>query len=182
MADFLTAYALVIERHDSGYHNDSNGDEIYKGISRRLNPEWIGWKSIDRHHAKNMEMVLGQDVFVQEQHQNHFRETVWNEMFGDLYRHQPVANEVFDIAVNISLRDGARFLQMALNRLAPEARGHEQVTVDGKYTIGMINAMNEKRCVALLKCLNYYEFAHYETNCRAAKYTVKKMREWLTRV
>lgn len=48
MADFKTAYKKI-EAAEGGYcfDPDDAGGETYKGISRRANPNWNGWISID---------------------------------------------------------------------------------------------------------------------------------------
>lgn len=48
MADFKTAYKKI-EAAEGGYcfDPDDAGGETYKGISRKANPNWDGWISID---------------------------------------------------------------------------------------------------------------------------------------
>ena len=49
MADFRLAYKKI-EAAEGGYVNDPDdkGGETYKGISRKANPDWDGWISIDQ--------------------------------------------------------------------------------------------------------------------------------------
>ena len=48
MADFNKAYKATMG-HEGGYVDDpaDKGGETYKGIARRYNPGWGGWKQID---------------------------------------------------------------------------------------------------------------------------------------
>jgi len=48
MADFNKAFQLILA-HEGGYINDSDdpGGETYKGIARKMNPDWLGWHIID---------------------------------------------------------------------------------------------------------------------------------------
>lgn len=47
--NFLKSYDILI-KHEGGYVNDPDdkGGETYKGIARKFNPDWKGWKIIDK--------------------------------------------------------------------------------------------------------------------------------------
>lgn len=62
MAEFAKAYKKL-EVAEGGYVNDPDdaGGETYKGVSRKANPNWIGWIILDdlkKHHPKNFLQLL----------------------------------------------------------------------------------------------------------------------------
>jgi lysozyme family protein len=48
MANFEIAYKRI-EKYEGSYVYalDDNGGKTYAGLSRKVNPNWIGWKMID---------------------------------------------------------------------------------------------------------------------------------------
>lgn len=58
MANFKIALDKVLSR-EGGYINDPDdkGGETYKGISRKYNPDWKGWRIID-NTKKNILKIL----------------------------------------------------------------------------------------------------------------------------
>lgn len=64
MANFDKEFEKVVFV-EGGYVNDPDdaGGETYLGISRKNNPKWSGWISIDqlkKHHPKNFKKLLKQ--------------------------------------------------------------------------------------------------------------------------
>ena len=60
MANFNKEFQKVILA-EGGYVNDSDdaGGETYLGISRRNNPNWIGWEVIDEEKKKGLKYING---------------------------------------------------------------------------------------------------------------------------
>ena len=58
MANFIKSYEITC-KHEGGYSFDPDdaGGETYKGISRRFNPQWSGWKIIDYSDKENLDNI-----------------------------------------------------------------------------------------------------------------------------
>lgn len=102
MADFLTAFRRTAA-FEGGYVNDpdDNGGETYKGISRRANPNWAGWKIVDAcKKKKNFPKNLSSNAELQELVSQCYKNNYWDKVWGDKINHQKVANDMYDVAVN----------------------------------------------------------------------------------
>ena len=108
MADFNKALLLILA-NEGGYVNDpaDPGGETYKGIARKMNPDWLGWHIIDLLKAKNgfpgslhspdeTEIVKQLDYEVKSFYYSNF----WMKISGDKIINQQVAESIFDFAVN----------------------------------------------------------------------------------
>lgn len=97
MADFNKAIPHIL-KWEGGYVNDEddNGGETYRGISRKNNPNWIGWKKIDTLSPKEG------DIFpeLEDAVKSYYRVAYWNKIFGDNIKNQDVALFLFDWFVN----------------------------------------------------------------------------------
>jgi lysozyme family protein len=140
MADFNEAYELTM-RAEGGYVNDPDdrGGETYKGISRKNNPKWDGWKTIDAIKAtkpKSLNVALGKDEKLLLAIKDFYKRNYWDvNRTGDI-NDQQTANQLFDSAVNTGAGTAARFLQQAAG-----------VHIDGQVgpiTIGAVNSANKK--------------------------------------
>ena len=111
MADFNKAFDKT-SMHEGGYVYDPDdaGGETYRGISRKYNPQWIGWETIDktRPNIPNNEL----DPLVRQ----FYKVGYWDINKLDNFP-QSVANEMFDTGVNMGTGRAAKFLQKSLNYL-----------------------------------------------------------------
>lgn len=100
MADFESAVSKTL-RWEGGYVNDPRdpGGETRYGISKRAYPdEDIGNLTLDR--AKFL-----------------YRRDYWSKIRGDEIGDQPVAEKLFDLAVNIGVSKAVRLLQQVVGGL-----------------------------------------------------------------
>lgn len=154
MADFKTAFALTIGHEQGHAHNPKDvGAETYNGISRRYHGTWAGWTFIDAakrgdnfpHNIPHSKLAsLVEDFYF-----NKF----WRPIKGDQIADQMLAEWVFDVAVNGSVRRAGRFLQVALNGLNRAQRDYPDLIVDGvigNKTIEAITAFTARRDINVL--------------------------------
>lgn len=137
MANFEKALELVL-KNEGGYVNDpnDNGGETYKGISRRANPKWSGWKIIDGYKKKykDFKKKLDSDNELQKCVKSLYRSNYWNPIKGDDLVHQDMAEEIFDAAVNFGITKAIK--------LAQKTVGFEQ---SGVMTNILLERLNQEK-------------------------------------
>jgi lysozyme family protein len=135
MANFDEAYNLTMHA-EGGYVNDpqDSGGETYKGVSRKNNPNWSGWKTIDaikQTHPASLNAAFGADADLQTAIHKFYQANYWDVNSTGAIADQQLANQVFDTAVNCGTGTAAKFLQEAA-----------KVVVDrqiGPHTIAAVN-------------------------------------------
>lgn len=97
-ADFRTTLIHIL-KHEGYYanHPDDKGGETYSGITRRWNPEWQGWKFIDK--AKPLHQCDSIGGIVQYYVLDYYLD-IWIKEGFYLLKDQRVANYVFDFRIN----------------------------------------------------------------------------------
>jgi len=142
MADFTKAFQLVIA-NEGGYGNDPDdpGGETYKGVARKIFSKWEGWTKIDiLKRQSGFPGNLDKDVELQQDVEDFYRINFWNKIKGDDLTHQPVAESIFDFAVNAGVGTSASLAQMVVDTTADG--------VIGKESIAKINAFNLEHFLA----------------------------------
>lgn len=104
MADFRKAYAKL-EVAEGGYvfDEDDAGGETYKGVSRKANPNWIGWVILDdlkKHHPKTFESIAKKTPQLEKAVWDLYKKTYWDCFELDTIPSQKVAEQLFDTNVN----------------------------------------------------------------------------------
>lgn len=102
MANFDEAYLRTL-KFEGGYANvdGDSGEETYKGISRAANPNWEGWKIVDEYRTKsNFPKNLDGNQELQKLVRKCYKDNYWDKVWGDRIKHQKVANDLYDVAVN----------------------------------------------------------------------------------
>ena len=136
MANFNDAYALTA-KVEGGYADNpaDNGGETFKGISRKFNPGWSGWRLIDQiksQRPQNLNATLEQDQDLSASILAFYKVNYWDVNNTGEINDQQIANQVFDTSVNCGTGKAAEFLQIAAG-----------VTADrkiGPVTIATVNA------------------------------------------
>jgi len=99
MADFKEAIPHIL-KWEGGYSNiaDDKGGVTYAGISRKNNPNWTGWKTIDAlpHPPKTGALLPDLQPSVNALYKVNY----WNKIIGDKIQNQGVATFLFDWFVN----------------------------------------------------------------------------------
>ena len=109
MANFDKEFDKLILA-EGGYVNDSDdaGGETYLGISRKNNPDWIGWKTIDniknKYGVKNLTEKLKQNNTLTDSVKSLYKERYWDVLELDDIPSQKIAHQLFDTAVNTGVK------------------------------------------------------------------------------
>ena len=136
MADVKEALRITL-KHEGGYVHDPDdpGGETYKGVARRSNQNWLGWRIVDdMKHNSDFPKCLDSHTVLQQRIVELYKNKYWDRVKGDLIENQTIANKIFDIAVNMGPGTAAKLLQATLS-----------VKVDGsigKQTLSALNAVN----------------------------------------
>jgi len=191
VANFLIAYNLTMAK-EGGYVDDSDdlGGETYRGISRRYHPNWIGWEKIDfkkgemddDHFSKNLNPYSS----LQDDVKEFYKEQFWNIFLGDEILSQGIADELFDIGVNMHPIKAVTFLQEALNVMNRNGRLYLDIVVDGVLGVDTLDTLvtyMEKDDVSyLVQIMNILQGAYYIKRMKESLTQEKYARGWLDRV
>jgi lysozyme family protein len=188
MADFDQALLPVLA-HEGGYVNDPDdlGGETYKGVARRFNGSWPGWRRIDRaKRQRGFPASLQRDAKLQDQVRTFYKQHYWDKFQGDAIANQDLADELFDTAVNLGVARAVTFLQRALNVLNRNAALYPDLIEDGIFgarSLAAITAYLDRDAAAhLLKVLNILQGMHYIEFMTRSPEQEKFARGWLKRV
>ena len=178
MAEFEQAYA-PLRGFEGGWCNDVGdaGGETYGGIARNFFPHWQGWAIIDaaKNHSswrqgqnafsRHLASIPGLADLVTEW----FRVEWWNRM-GLARFPQPVANEIFEQAVNLGRGGAGKYLQRLCNALNYTKAKGERLFTDlvedgavGNKTLDALSAILARRSgeADVVHALNCMQGAHY---------------------
>jgi len=188
MIEFERSYNLILE-YEGGYSNDplDKGGETYKGIARRYSKTWAGWMmidsmKIDKHFPANLinNNVLTQLV------KKHYREKYWDVLLLDEVVSQSLADELFDISVNMGPHRAAKFLQVALNVLNRNEKNYFDIVEDGDIGSKTIDALKmyftKDTTEYLVKVINILQGNHYIEFMKKSPEQERFARGWLNRV
>lgn len=106
MANFKIAFDRTMKT-EGGYANDPDdkGGETYMGIARKFHPTCGIWKYVDaltsQHKtSRQINAELKNNVTVQNIVKIFYKKNYWDVFNLDAVKRQPIANELFDDAVN----------------------------------------------------------------------------------
>jgi len=170
---------------------DDAGGETYKGISRRFNPSWKGWKIIDdlkqaNRRKRKFDRIFEQDKMLQEEIRIFYKQLYWDRFRGDEIPNQEIAQELFDTGVNIGIHRSVGFLQESLNLLNRNQKNYNDVVEDGLFGLKTLKALKAylkiDKLQYLLKVMNILQGTHYIEYMRKNPIQEKYARGWLKRV
>lgn len=115
MAEFYKAYKKL-EVAEGGYVNDKDdaGGETYKGISRKANPNWIGWKTLDdlkKHHPTTFANIAKRTPQLEKAVQDLYKNNYWDCFNLDDFKSQYIAEQLFDMCVNAGKKTAVKIAQ-----------------------------------------------------------------------
>lgn len=134
MAKFIDAYKKVLN-NEGIYSNDPDdaGGETYKGISRKANPNWDGWISIDaikKAHPTTFKGILKKTPELEKKVQDLYKDKYWDCFELDDVPNQLVAEQMFDTAVNQGQTAAIKFAQRVLD-----------LRETGKWSLDLLNKL-----------------------------------------
>jgi len=188
MPEFEKSYKLILE-YEGGYSDElfDKGGETYKGIARRYSRTWAGWIMIDNlKEESNFPFNLKNNQILDQMVKKYYRERYWDTLLLDEVISQELADELFDISVNMGNYKAAKFLQIALNILNRNEVNYFDLVVDGKigsktiYTLKMFFTKDDVSY--LIKVINILQGNHYIEFMKKSPEQEKFARGWLNRV
>lgn len=134
MAKFIDAYKKVLN-NEGIYSNDPDdaGGETYKGISRKANPNWDGWISIDaikKAYPTTFKGILKKTPELEKKVQDLYKDKYWDCFELDDVPNQLVAEQMFDTAVNQGQTAAIKFAQRVLD-----------LRETGKWSLDLLNKL-----------------------------------------
>lgn len=177
MADFKEAYRITMQ-HEGGYANDplDRGGETWRGITRTFWPKWRGWIIID-------DIKLAKPVDLNQALADHdelhalvlqfYKNNYWDVIKLDSIKSQQIANQLFDIAVNMGVGRASKFLQSAI---------YPAVLVDsiiGPVTLAGANAMDPR---VLYDAINTLRAEKYNQIIAANPSQARFKNSWFSRI
>lgn len=99
------------------YSNDirDSGGETYKGIARKMNPNWKGWLIIDKcKKEKNFLELLEKNTELQNLVSDFYYKEFWVKIGGEKIKNGEVSSQMFDTAVNMGCSAAIKFAEKSL--------------------------------------------------------------------
>jgi len=183
MAKFEPAYEKTLA-NEGGYSNDPNdrGGETWKGIARKMHPQWPGFVLIDevRKNTNKDQFVraLSVDEELDQLVQDFYKAEFWDKLMLDKITSQDVANEIFDTAINQGSTIAIKQFQEALNLLNNNQKIYSDINEDGKMgdatlrahdaymlTANFAGRSQERVVSTIIKLMNGLQAARYAEIC-----------------
>jgi len=165
MAEFLPAFEKMI-RHEGGYLlHEVDGDRggmTYAGIARKFHPAWTGWASIDSKDMDNPKLT--------QMVRNFYLDAFWLSIFGDEIDSQPVADTIFDFAVNAGSRTAVKLAQIVAG-----------TTPDGVMGPKTVEAVNGIEPDKFIMAYAIAKVARYAGICKRDASQKKFLLGWINR-
>ncbi|PAF44170.1 glycosyl hydrolase 108 family protein [Helicobacter sp. 11S02629-2] len=185
MADFKQAKEKTL-KHEGGYSYDADdlGGETIYGIAREKNPSFKGWKKVDEVRKKvfiepttpskakgNLILnILKNDKDFQDSINDFYKSNYWEKIKGDDIKSQDLANQLFDMAVN-----------MGVSRSVKLAQSYLKVKEDGILGDKTLQALNNIDAEVLNLWLVDARKDYYERLARARPALSKFLNGWKKR-
>lgn len=151
---------VVIEGMYSNDKNDPGGETVF-GLTRKADPNWQGWKTVDQYRGKTgFPKNLPYDV-LRAMAAPYYKAKYWD--YAKLDQFPPdLAYEVFDQSVNIGNGMAIRHLQRALNILNHNGNDYPDLIEDGIFGPNTLNAvLKNKNPDAVVKYMNAFQGQYY---------------------
>lgn len=161
MTNFNEAYAITMN-NEGGYADDPNdhGGETWRGIARNFWPSWQGWPIVDHIKSQapdSLNQALAANGKLQQLVLAFYQTEFWDCISLTALECQQIANQLFDIAVNMGTGTAAKMLQEGINTLT-----NNSLTVDEKVGPLTIAAANKLNAEDLYNSINVLRKDRYE--------------------
>ncbi|NCD71058.1 glycoside hydrolase family 108 protein [Mucilaginibacter agri] len=181
MAQFNPAFQITMG-NEGGYANNPHdaGGETYKGVAKNFWPHWEGWSIIDPIIAKkpaSINQALNANAPLQTMILSFYKANFWDTESLDNIKDQQIANQLFDIAVNMGTGIASRFLQQAVNKLSPD-----KLKVDGQIGSLSISAANAEDAEDLYNTICQLRRGRYEAIIQSNPSQQRFANSWFSRI
>ena len=181
-------FTIAAEGVYSNHPNDLGG-ETFMGIARNYWDKWIGWPIIDSMKGdRNFPNKLKENVSLMKLVKEFYRSNFWDPIKGDIIStySEEVAAEVFDCAVNMSVKRACYFLQESLNVFNRNEKLYKDLFVDGLIGNKSLEALDtyfdNDTDEVLLKALLIKRGNHYLKRTKEDSSQEVFIRGWLNRI
>jgi hypothetical protein len=133
MAKLDIALELTL-KNEGFYSNDPSdtGGETLWGIARNKEKNWAGWPIVDSlKNSSNFPNCLKNNAQLIQMRNDVYNTGYWKPIKGDDIINQEVANDLFDKAVNMGVRQAIVLCQRSL-----------EIPETGKMDTGTLNVLN----------------------------------------
>lgn len=188
--DYFNDAFVLISNDEGGYANnsDDHGGETYAGISRKFNPSWDGWITIDA--MKNIYGVKD-DLFekslttagIKSKVMDFYKKSYWDLLHCADIESKEISLKLFDMAVNLGIPRAVNILQTALNSMS-HPLGYE-IAIDGiigSITVKLINEVCIKEWELLLNLITIQQGNLYIMLAKNNKNQREFLRGWINRL
>ena len=180
---------VKVEGIYSNFNLDPGGETIY-GIARNRNPEWEGWKYIDKikENNPNYKSILIKDEKLIKLCKDFYYRHYWLKLRLEDINDKNLRYEIFEMSINIGRTLTSYYLQRTVNLLNGfKHKICENLVVDGiigNKTISAINKIIEHDKSAKFICnyLNIYQGYRYVKLMEKNKELKIYARGWIKRV
>ena len=161
MSNFSKSLPYILKK-EGGYVNDPDdrGGETYKGVARKIWPEWNGWKFVDAKNWDKADSCL----------ESFYKENFWDKCKLDLIEDDEIATSIFDFAVNAGVKTSIM--------LAQKAVGVDSDGIIGEKTISAINECDSSDFLAAFALV---KIARYISICKKNPSQKKYFYGWVCR-
>jgi lysozyme family protein len=169
MADFKAAFAFVLQHEDStrsGKVTVDAGGRTRFGIAEKFHPGLP-----EEFFTGPAEDALAEAEKIEERE-------YWDAMRLAEVKNQNVANKLFDMGVNMGVRQAAVYAQRAANALAAIDACVAEDGVIGRKTLAAINAANQ---IAYYQLLCELSAAHYQHLAAVNPAQAVNLKGWMKR-
>lgn len=152
--------AMIINEGGFVLHNvpGDRGGMTYAGIARKFNPNWPGWTDIDNGRTPKTSDV-----------REFYRVNYWEPISGDSLP-QPIAQTIFDFAVNAGVKTAAKLAQAVVG-MAPDG-------VIGPKSIAALSQIDPGQFILLYTIAKIKRYADICNNDRSQS---KFLLGWINR-
>lgn len=167
---FQYAYRILLA-HEGNYanHPDDKGGETYRGITKKYNIDWYGWRYVDRKRAKEQNQEIPQANFWA---QDHYL-TIWVREGFDQIHDWRLAAYLFDYRVNAFT--GPKEIRKILNEIGC------CIPIYNKFDDELAACVNSAPNWLLKNRLEYYRAQHYKRLAYKDQTQRKFLSHWLKR-
>lgn len=168
--NFQYAYRILL-KHEGNYchHPDDKGGETYRGITKRYNLHWYGWKYVDKTRNKKWNTEVPQANFWA---QDHYL-TIWVREGFDEIEDRQLAAYLFDYRVNAFT--GPREIRKVLNEVGL------CLPISNKFDAELAGCVNVAPKWLLKNRLEYHRSKHYKRLAYKDHTQRKFLKHWLQR-
>ena len=134
MAKLLPALEATLKK-EGFYSNDPQdaGGETIWGIARNMHKEWRGWEIVDEfRRATGFPVILKENKELLALRDSFYEHEFWEKIKGAYIINQEAANDLFDKAVNMGVKQSVILCQRSLG-----------ITESGVMNDGTLNQLNE---------------------------------------